>query len=635
MDMTIDQQVALDKALVPYASRLRIGKSNFRLKSDISSKESTLQLVYYVMRLTPFYMAFLVTADVPGIYMQELWVIVMVHHHFIRFKMENKKHIVNLENFREMLHICPRLPGQTFDELSFEEEIMVIIHYFMSTDPLILRRNKVNWHYVRDDQMFTTIKLVLRHHNTQQFGAMLPIELTNEYIRNSEAYKEYYAVATGAAPPKTKASVRKTKSCSDIIVTPPAAATSTRLSISSKGKQPANASKATSLTVLSEVAMTEAEQLKLATKKACSKLISPKLVVWVQIKVLVLYQGFPMYLLKSLMKKFLGNQLMNKMMMMRTKMKNPPLDQSGGPRGKEKERSQSQQALQRRKQPGQLASLHKGPNHNKRLQASLHQQMSQCGLLMIWKIPHIKSLSIQPWISKLAKQADSRSSFNELMATPVDFSAFLMNQLKVDNLTPELLAGPTYELMKGSCKSLVELEFFLKEVYKSTTDQLDWNNPEGQQYPHNLLKPLTLIPNSRAKTKAAYYGHIKWIEDLFYGFAVNGESVRDVYSKRRIIAVTELQIIEWYNYKHLDWITVRREDDKLYKYKEVEERFAFNVSLRMFTRSIVIQIHVEDLQLGVKIYQKKLNLTRPFTFHSDLKRKEAYTAYSNLRGLIY
>nr|GEY19941.1 reverse transcriptase domain-containing protein [Tanacetum cinerariifolium] len=103
---------------------------------------------------------------------------------------------------------------------------------------------------------------------------------------------------------------------------------------------------------------------------------------------------------------------------------------------------------------------------------------------------------IQPWIRDLTKKGDSRSSFNELMDTPVDFSAFLMNRLKVDTLTPELLAGPNYELMKGSCKSLVELEFFLEEVYKATTDRLDWNNPEGQQNPHNLLKPLPLISNS-------------------------------------------------------------------------------------------------------------------------------------------
>nr|GEX22499.1 hypothetical protein [Tanacetum cinerariifolium] len=239
---------------------------------------------------------------------------------------------------------------------------------------------------------------------------------------------------------------------------------------------------------------------------------------------------------------------------------------------------------------------------------------------------------------ELAKQTDSRSSFNELMDTPVDFSAFLMNQLKVDSLTPELLAGPTYELMKGSCKSLVELEFFLKEFYKATTNQLDWVNPERQQYPHNLLKPLPLIPNSRGRRvipfdhfinndleylRGGYEKHALWgishwgrKRQQFYSFAVNRESAHDVYSKRRIIAVTELKIVEWHNYKHLDWIMVRRDDDKLYKFKEgdfkrlhiqdikdmllllvqgkltnltVKERFAFNVSLRMFTRSIVIQ----------------------------------------------
>nr|GFA96792.1 hypothetical protein [Tanacetum cinerariifolium] len=43
----------------------------------------------------------------------------------------------------------------------------------------------------------------------------------------------------------------------------------------------------------------------------------------------------------------------------------------------------------------------------------------------------------------------------------------------------------------------------------------------------------------------------------------------------------------------------------------VKERLAFNVSLRMFTRSIVIKRRVEDLQLGVESYQKRLNLTKP------------------------
>nr|GEY73504.1 hypothetical protein [Tanacetum cinerariifolium] len=119
---------------------------------------------------------------------------------------------------------------------------------------------------------------------------------------------------------------------------------------------------------------------------------------------------------------------------------------------------------------------------------------------------------------------------------------------------------------------------------------------------------------------------------------------------------------EWHNYKHLDWISVRRDDDKIYKFKEgnfkrlclqdiedmllllvqgklsnltVEERFAFHVSLRMFTRSIVIQRRVEDLQLRVESYHKRLNLTKPDTYRPNLKRREAYTAYLNPRGFIY
>nr|GFC88086.1 hypothetical protein [Tanacetum cinerariifolium] len=46
MATTIDQQTALDESLVPSTQRLIIGRSNFRLPSDIQSKEATLQVVY-------------------------------------------------------------------------------------------------------------------------------------------------------------------------------------------------------------------------------------------------------------------------------------------------------------------------------------------------------------------------------------------------------------------------------------------------------------------------------------------------------------------------------------------------------------------------------------------------------------
>nr|GFA70484.1 hypothetical protein [Tanacetum cinerariifolium] len=47
-------------------------------------------------------------------------------------------------------------------------------------------------------------------------------------------YKEYYTIATGAAPPKPKASVRRTRSSSDTSITPPTTAASPRLTSSQK-----------------------------------------------------------------------------------------------------------------------------------------------------------------------------------------------------------------------------------------------------------------------------------------------------------------------------------------------------------------------------------------------------------------
>ncbi|GKD99886.1 hypothetical protein Tco_1387870, partial [Tanacetum coccineum] len=46
------------------------------------------------------------------------------------------------------------------------------------------------------------------------------------------------------------------------------------------------------------------------------------------------------------------------------------------------------------------------------------------------------------------------------------------------------------------------------------------------------------------------------------------KSKHNVYSRKRIIAVTSLTIIKWHDYDHLDEIEVRREDQQLYKFKE-------------------------------------------------------------------
>nr|GEU82889.1 uncharacterized mitochondrial protein AtMg00810-like [Tanacetum cinerariifolium] len=230
---TIEQQVVLDEALVPSTKRLRIGRSNFRLPSDIQSKESTLQVVYDVLRRSPFFKTLLVTADVPEIYMQEFWATTYVHQHSIRFKMDTRKNIVNLEAFRKMLHISPKVSGQSFDELPFEEEILDFLRF-------------------------------LRH------SAQIKT-LSDEH----KAYKEYYACATGEAAPKPKASARRKRGGFDSSITPPTAvasprpittiAAASRLTAATKGKQPANA---TSPYDPSKVERTEAEQFKIVLRRS-------------------------------------------------------------------------------------------------------------------------------------------------------------------------------------------------------------------------------------------------------------------------------------------------------------------------------------------------------------------------------
>ncbi|GKB28074.1 putative reverse transcriptase domain-containing protein [Tanacetum coccineum] len=92
----------------------------------------------------------------------------------------------------------------------------------------------------------------------------------------------------------------------------------------------------------------------------------------------------------------------------------------------------------------------------------------------------------EPWITQLAQALGTQSLFNEFLATLIDFSAFIMNRLKIENMTQDVLTGPTYDLMKGTCKSVVELEYHLEEVFKATNDQLDWHNSKGRPYPHDL-----------------------------------------------------------------------------------------------------------------------------------------------------
>nr|GEV65668.1 hypothetical protein [Tanacetum cinerariifolium] len=799
----------MDEDLVPMAQRLKIGRSNFRLLSDIKSKESTLQLFYDVLRRCPFFNAFLVTAD--------------------------KKR----------------------NEMYYPRFTKAIIHQYMSKDPSIPRRNKVNWHYVRNDFMFSMIKLVYRHQNAQQFDAMLPIELTNDEIRNSKAYKEYYAIARGDAAPKNKASVRRTRSSFDISITPPTAAFSPRPKAFAKGKQTAKASKANSLSALFEVAMTEAQQLKLVLKRSMQQTHisqpsglgtdegtgskprvldvptdeSEEEVSWnstddegddnegkddeedegeesfdpipqtykdsedesdgeefldlnigeeerhdeeedelyrdvninqgrglqgtleVEDTHLTLTPVKPDGQQES---SLVSSQFMTSMLNLTldvgmesifktiidvqtpTSVAPLPITTPTITSSTTATTTQTSQAptlpttipSETNQFAGAVSAIPEIVQHymdqrmNEAVQIAIQLQSDRLyeqsnlykALVDAYESDKIILDTYRETVTLKRRHDDDEDKDEEPSAGPdrgskkhiegkepesastpsktatksagrsttgsksrqasASESAFAEEPLRVDTLTPELLARPTYDLMKGSCKSLIEFEYHLEEVYKAKTVQLDWVNPKGQQYPHNLLQPLPLIPDNRGrcvipfahfinndleylrggassqkytmsvtKTKAADYRHgvSYWgsKRQQFYSFAVNWESARDVYSKRRIIVVTELKFMEWYSYKHLDWITIRRDNDKLYKFKEAYYKRLRIQDIKDMLLLLIqgkltnLTRRMEDLQLGVESYQERLNLTKSDTYRSDMKRKEACTAYSDPRGFIY
>ncbi|GKC34997.1 hypothetical protein Tco_1047381 [Tanacetum coccineum] len=127
MNITKEQQQALDDALVPREQRLRIGKCNYRLSTTFKPKEPTFQVALDVLSLTPFYQAFFITTSVPAIYMHELWATVSYHKHIIKFKMNKKSYSFDLESFRDLLQICPNLPRRKFVDPPFLEEILALI----------------------------------------------------------------------------------------------------------------------------------------------------------------------------------------------------------------------------------------------------------------------------------------------------------------------------------------------------------------------------------------------------------------------------------------------------------------------------------------------------------------------------
>ncbi|GJR96037.1 retrovirus-related pol polyprotein from transposon TNT 1-94 [Tanacetum coccineum] len=124
-----------------------------------------------------------------------------------------------------------------------------------------------------DDPMFTIIRVISKHQDTQIYGVILPQHLINQAMLESEAYKTYHNYAAGEKIPKPKYVKNKADPESSPKKKSVKASkgkrikTSTKVTKPVKKKQPATTSKEKGLNVLSEVALSEAKQIKMATKR--------------------------------------------------------------------------------------------------------------------------------------------------------------------------------------------------------------------------------------------------------------------------------------------------------------------------------------------------------------------------------
>ncbi|GKE48393.1 hypothetical protein Tco_1479651 [Tanacetum coccineum] len=97
------------------------------INPGMKPKEPTYQVVLDSLALTTCYPAFLITAEVPVIYMHQFWATVNKHNASYQFKIDNKRFFVNVEVFKEILYICTKILGQEFDEPPSEEETLSFI----------------------------------------------------------------------------------------------------------------------------------------------------------------------------------------------------------------------------------------------------------------------------------------------------------------------------------------------------------------------------------------------------------------------------------------------------------------------------------------------------------------------------
>ncbi|GJV99727.1 hypothetical protein Tco_1554979 [Tanacetum coccineum] len=239
MSSVTTQQIKLDMELVPKEKRLEIRKCNGRLNPGKKQREPTFQVVLDALALTPCYSAFLITADVPEVYMHQFWDSIHKVHGQNFDELPTNEDIVSF--FKELGHtreiktitdiVVDQMhqPWRTFTTIinrSLSGKITGLNKLRLSRAQILWGKYyKKNVNYVkllwedftyqidnrcRDDYLINTLRYMsLLKEESQIYGAQLPKSMTSLGMRESKAYKTYLGYATGATPPKKARKFKK------------------------------------------------------------------------------------------------------------------------------------------------------------------------------------------------------------------------------------------------------------------------------------------------------------------------------------------------------------------------------------------------------------------------------------------
>ncbi|GKA88891.1 retrovirus-related pol polyprotein from transposon TNT 1-94 [Tanacetum coccineum] len=208
--------------------------------------------------------------------------------------------------------------------------------------------------------------------------------------------------------------------------------------------------------------------------------------------------------------------------------------------------------------------------------------------------PPVVNVDPKDWFKKPERPLTLDPKWNE------DFNAFVMNRLQISDLTQDILIGPSYKILKGTCRSYVELKYNMEECYKALTEQLDWDNPEGGSTDRTYTTYLT-------KTKAVKYD----LPGIEYMVPNLWSPIKVAYDKHALLEKTLLPQRRGHcapgrciTYVHKTYCNSKREWKGSSSY-------------------------------AVESYQKKLNISKPRTRKEDLSRRAPYTTLLDPQGVIY